>query len=472
MSLYGFITHLALWVSLAGLGLLLWGVLRVLRLLIWRLDQCELASPRRRRGMGVGVPAPSFNVPAAGRGRVRLRQFAGHRLLLVIADNARGLLPELRRLQRSGDLQVVLAQNAAGGDTEGITVCRQKQGRLSRRYQVVETPFAFVIDEQGVIAAKGLVRNGTHLHFLLDAARAWAESGPAGDRLTESDDEPAAARLRDFRPRPDDIFVVTYPRSGTTWTQMILYQLTTDGRMDFTHITQVCPWIERALKNGQDLDALPGPRVFKSHLTYRRIPKGPCRYIYVARDGRDVAVSFYHFYRSHMGYKGTFDAFFAKFLDGDVSYGSWLRHVEGWWARRDDPNVLFLRYEDLVNDLAGSLDRIAGFCGLDVDPERLPGILERCGFAFMKAHEGRFDPLMGMLWERGSRPDAHLRGGQAGGWKDHLSPEQQAQFDRALGRRLERRGIAFDTPGGRALRHGTGPTAPAPSPSPDGRIVV
>ena len=189
---------------------------------------------------------------------------------------------------------------------------RQKRGRLSRRYRVLETPFAFVIDERGLIAAKGLVRNGQHLHFLLDAARTWAESGPGDGQPAESEAEPAVARLRDFQPRPDDIFVVTYPRSGTTWTQMILYQLTTDGRMDFAHITQVCPWFERALKAGRDLDALPGPRVFKSHLPYRRIPKGPCRYIYVARDGKDVAVSYYHFYRSHMGYKGTFEEFFER----------------------------------------------------------------------------------------------------------------------------------------------------------------
>jgi hypothetical protein len=227
---------------------------------------------------------------------------------------------------------------------------------------------------------------------------------------------------------------------------MILYQLTTDGRMDFAHISQVCPWFERAYKAGRDLEALPDPRVFKSHLTYRRIPKGPCRYLYVARDGKDVAVSYYHFYRSHMGYEGTFEAFYAKFLAGDVSYGSWLAHVAGWWAHRDDPNVLFLHYEDLVHELAGSLRRIAGFCGLDVAPDRFAGILERCGFAFMKAHEGQFDPLLGMIWDKASRSEAHLRTGRAGGWKGHLSPEQEAGFDRAFGRRLARLGLAYGTP--------------------------
>jgi prepilin-type processing-associated H-X9-DG protein len=102
--------------------------------------------------------------------------------------------------------------------------------------------------------------------------------------------------------------------SGTTWTQMILYQLTTEGRMDFPHLTAVCPWFERTLKDGTAYDALPAPRVFKSHLSYRKVPKGPCKYIYVARDGKDVAVSYYHFQKTHMGYKGTFDEFFERFL--------------------------------------------------------------------------------------------------------------------------------------------------------------
>ena len=74
MGLYGFIAHLVLWGSMAGLGVLMWGVLRALSLLSWRLEQWEMASPRRRRGLGLGSPAPNFCLPAAGLGRVRLRQ--------------------------------------------------------------------------------------------------------------------------------------------------------------------------------------------------------------------------------------------------------------------------------------------------------------------------------------------------------------------------------------------------------------
>src|SRR5215469_18574146 len=53
-------------------------------------------------------------------------------------------------------------------------------------------------------------------------------------------------RYVEFVPRPDDIFIATYPRSGTTWMQMLLYQLTSDGKMDMAHIAQHCPWFERS----------------------------------------------------------------------------------------------------------------------------------------------------------------------------------------------------------------------------------
>lgn len=69
-------------------------------------------------------------------------------------------------------------------------------------------------------------------------------------------------RYLDFVPRDGDIFIVTYPRSGTTLMQMILYQLTTDGGMDFEHISEPCPYFERAIANRRDLEALPSPRIF------------------------------------------------------------------------------------------------------------------------------------------------------------------------------------------------------------------
>lgn len=250
-------------------------------------------------------------------------------------------------------------------------------------------------------------------------------------------------RLRhlDFVARADDIFIVTYPRSGTTWMQMILYQLTSDGSMDFPHIAARCPWFERSIKAGRGFERLRSPRLFKSHLAYPKIPKGHCKYIYVVRDGKDVAVSYYHLYRSHNGYKGSFSEFFERFLQGQVEFGSWFQHVKGWWLRRHDPRVLFLHYEDVLADLERSIKRIIAFCGLQVAPSRLPGILERCSFEFMKKHEAQFDHLTGELWEQGVQFNTFLRQGRAGSWQDQLSPEQCQRFDRCYSAELGRTGL-------------------------------
>jgi hypothetical protein len=247
----------------------------------------------------------------------------------------------------------------------------------------------------------------------------------------------------EYVPRRDDIFIVTYPRSGTTWMQMILYQLTSDGRMDIPHIAEYCPWFERSLRSGRGFQTRPSPRIFKSHLAYRQIPKGPCKYIYVARDGKDVAVSYYHLYRHYNGYQGTFAEFFELFLRGKVGYGSWFEHVRSWWAHRNDPNVLFLTYEELKGDLEGCLHRIIAFCGLDVPVERLPEILERCSFAFMKRHESRFDPALETLWEEGVKLNSFLRNGRVGEGAIQLSREQEARFAEVLGRHRDRTGFAW-----------------------------
>jgi hypothetical protein len=243
-------------------------------------------------------------------------------------------------------------------------------------------------------------------------------------------------RYVDFRPRPDDIFIATYPRSGTTWMQMILYQMTSNGEMEFQHISEVCPWFERSIVTGRDLEALPSPRVFKTHLRHYLLPKRPCRHIYVARDGKDVAVSMFHFYRSHFGFAAGFSEFFKMFMRGKVESGSWFGHVAGWWARRGDLNVLFLQYDDLVSDLEGNVRKIADFCGIAVADDQMARILDRSGFAFMKQHESQFDHTSEVLWEQRIQQSAFLRKGQVGEGMKSLSAQENNLFDRRMEKKL------------------------------------
>ncbi len=238
-----------------------------------------------------------------------------------------------------------------------------------------------------------------------------------------------AGSLLEFQPRSDDIYIATYPRSGTTWMQMILYQLTTEGNTDFAHISEVSPFFERSISLRRDLNRLPSMRVFKTHLTSKYVRRLPGKYVYVARDGEDVLLSSFHFHRTHLAYRGTRDEFVKRFLAGNVVGGSWFRHVSEWSAHAGDPNVLFLNYEDLAENLERWLFVIAEFCGIEIHWGNLARILERCSFAFMKKHESKFDHINEILWERGFTGGSFLREGRVGSGRAQLTAEQRSLFE-------------------------------------------
>lgn len=61
----------------------------------------------------------------------------------------------------------------------------------------------------------------------------------------------------------------------------------------------------------------------------------PCKYIYVARNPKDTAVSLYHHFKSFKVYEfdGDWNCFFELFMTGDVESGSWFDHVLPWWEK-------------------------------------------------------------------------------------------------------------------------------------------
>ena len=212
---------------------------------------------------------------------------------------------------------------------------------------------------------------------------------------------------------------------------MILYQLTTDGEMTFSHVSQVFPFLERALRMGRDLTTLPSPRLFKTHLPYSVVGGRPGKYIYVARNGKDVLVSYYFFHKTYLDFTGTFDEFFNKFMAGELQYGSWFQHVAEWRAHSAETNILCLNYEDLCVSIDECLRKIISFCRLTVSPEQYERVKTRSSFSFMKEHESKFDHKTEIAWEiieRRSR-DAFLRRGKEGTWREHFSTQQSLMFD-------------------------------------------
>lgn len=195
-----------------------------------------------------------------------------------------------------------------------------------------------------------------------------------------------------YRPSADDVFIATFPKCGTTWTQQILHALRTRGSMDFDEITAVVPWLEMAHALGMDPNApqVAQPKVFKTHLSYEEVPKGG-RYVHVMRDPLDVLVSHYHFHEGWFFEPGSIDlATHARetFLARPVGYWEFLL---SWWPHRHDTEVLFLAYEDMLADPPGSVGRLAEHIGCALDPALVDIVVERSSLSFMKRHAAQFD---------------------------------------------------------------------------------
>jgi hypothetical protein len=281
------------------------------------------------------------------------------------------------------------------------------------------------------------------------SARLWnAIYGLSGVTLA-----PVAARLRalhqricwerfkraGFTPQPTDIYIVTYPKSGTTWMQLILQQLLSDGRTDFRHITDVSPWIEKmAAYRPEFVDALAAPRCFKSHLRYEELPS-PGRYIYVMRNVKDVLISYYNHATYIDHFRGSFDDFFSDFMEGRVDFGTWFSHIESWWPHRGDENVLFLTYEELHTDLARAISKICRFCDIALPEERMPEILRNCHVSAMKALEHKFDPRM-----QSFVPGSFIREGKVRGQNGLLDAEVTKVLDDGIRALVTRMGCGPD----------------------------
>ncbi len=174
-------TTIALLVAVLGLAFLVLGALRALGVLNWRLDQLEATRPGRlgRDGIKPGRKAPDFTLESVAHGDVSLRDFLGRKVLLVFTQAGCGpchaIAPELGRLHAKGEHQVLVVNDGEPAETRQwaveararFPVLMQRKFSVARRYEVFATPFAFVIDEQGVVRANGVAGTAQYLGYVL-----------------------------------------------------------------------------------------------------------------------------------------------------------------------------------------------------------------------------------------------------------------------------------------------------------------
>ncbi|XP_054249147.1 amine sulfotransferase-like [Indicator indicator] len=256
--------------------------------------------------------------------------------------------------------------------------------------------------------------------------------------------------LEDFEINDSDIFLATYPKSGTVWTQNILSLIMYEGHRNGTEnidTMERIPWLEYNV-NDKDYAQLPLPRVFVTHLPYYLIPRDlrnkRASIIYVTRNPKDVMVSYYHFskYMNTLEEITDFNLFMERFLAGKVLASSWIDHVSGWYSHAEDFNILFLTYEEMKKDLRSAVLKICKFLGKKLSEEEVDSVVRQATFENMrKDPRANYENLPDDLVDKDK--GAFLRKGTVGDWKNNMTVAQNERFDQVLMEKIKALPISF-----------------------------
>jgi Sulfotransferase domain len=245
--------------------------------------------------------------------------------------------------------------------------------------------------------------------------------------------------------RPSDTFLVSYPRSGNTWTRFLIANLIyPDKNVSFTNIERLIPDCEA--HSSRYMKRIPGPRIIKSHEyfdhRYRRV-------IYIVRDPRDVVLSYYNFQRKYRQIQDDYPLaqYVSDFVAGRLSsadWGTWGENVGSWLVRDGEPGFLLVRYQDLKSDPARELSRIAGLLKIEATAPTVATAIERSSADRMREMER----AQGSEWvaTKNRRQDIPFVGtASSGGWKSRLPIESVAEIEAAWGHWMKRIGYALVT---------------------------
>ncbi|GAB6027075.1 Sulfotransferase [Chamberlinius hualienensis] len=260
---------------------------------------------------------------------------------------------------------------------------------------------------------------------------------------------------RVMKSRASDIILASFPKAGTTWLQEITYLVAHDADTEKAQSAPTehrMPFLEVPHKGINGIEQMADPRILKTHYPYELLPQSyqdnsDAKIIYIARNPKDTAVSYYNFYKmvGFVAYNGTLEELIHRAYDfDDIGGRNFFTHILGYWKRRDQNNMLFLLYEDLQKDLRSSVKKIADFIGKQLNDEQLTKIVEYCSFSNMSKNPMANYSHGGSAVKRPGSTASFMRKGKVGDWKNHLSEEISKKIDEAVERNLAGTGLIFE----------------------------
>ncbi len=255
----------------------------------------------------------------------------------------------------------------------------------------------------------------------------------------------------DLKFRDDDIVIATYAKSGTTWLQQIIGQLLM-GPSPELEVAEMSPWLDLRVPPKEIklplVEAQTHRRFLKTHLPVDGLTFSPqAKYLYIARDGRDVVWSMYnhHSNANSMWYEALNETpgrvgppiesppedikqYWSEWFEGDgFPFWPFWENIRSWWQIRDLPNVKLLHFAELKQDMPGQIRSIAQFLDIPIEESSWDNLLEYCSFKWMKENAVRTVPLGGAFWDAGAQVFIHK--GKNGRWKETLTDSDCAAYE-------------------------------------------
>nr|QVK45628.1 sulfotransferase [Brachionus paranguensis] len=243
-----------------------------------------------------------------------------------------------------------------------------------------------------------------------------------------------------FKLRDDDILISSFPKSGTTWTNELVWLIihNLDYESSQKNVDKKFIWLDPGIPT-KIIDDANSPRLFKNHLPLQFLPNDikseKIKKIYVLRNPKDMLVSTFHFYKKLVKdeFTGEFKDLVDLFEEGKTWYGPWWSHVDSFV---DLPNTFLVIYEDLIKKPNETIKSLGEFLGKNLSDAEIEFLIESTSFKKMKDSENTLknDAKHSSIF----RSDlVFFRKGEIGDWKNYFDEEMSKRIETVVEKKLK-----------------------------------